>query len=111
MVKSELLKHRKILMLLTNAFDPDPRVHQEAKALVGAGYDVTILCWDRDMKAPPREIVDGIKIERIYVRSTHGRGTGQMVFLFLFWLKAVKRALFRPFQVIHCHDFDTLLLG
>jgi glycosyltransferase involved in cell wall biosynthesis len=99
------------LMLLTNAFDPDPRVHQEAKALVGKGYSVTILCWDRDEKAPFREIVDGIKIERIYARSTHGRGVAQMVFLFLFWLKTLTRALFSSFQVVHCHDFDTLPLG
>ena len=48
----------KVLMLLTNAFDPDPRVHHEAKALVESGYDVTILCWDRDYKTPAYEITE-----------------------------------------------------
>ena len=98
-------------MLLSNAFDPDPRVHNEAKALVEAGYHVAIICWDRDQKAPPEEIIDGIKVERICVRSTHGRGAGQLVFLFLFWLKAFIRGFFRSFQIIHCHDFDTLPPG
>lgn len=98
-------------MLLTNAFDPDPRVHDEAKALVRAGYGVTILCWDRDLKAAPSETIDGIEIERVYVRSTHGRGSGQMFFLLLFWLKALTRGLSRSFEVVHCHDFDTLPLG
>ena len=98
-------------MLLTNAFDPDPRVHQEATALVESGYDVTIFCWDRDYKAPAYEIIDGIKVERIYVRSTHGRGITQILFLFLFWLKAYLRASSKDFDVVHCHDFDTLPLG
>jgi len=98
-------------MLLSNAFDPDPRVHQEAASLVKNGYDVTILCWDRDYKQVPFEIIDGIGVERIYVRSTHGRGTTQMLFLFAFWLKAFVRGLSKRFDVVHCHDFDTLPLG
>lgn len=98
-------------MLLTNAFDPDPRVHQEAMALVSAGYDVTILCWDRDSKAPAFEIIDRIKVERIYVKSTHGRGTSQMLFLLLFWLKAYARSIKKQYDIVHCHDFDTLPLG
>jgi glycosyltransferase involved in cell wall biosynthesis len=104
-------KRLKILMLLTNAFDPDPRVHQEAMALVSAGYDVTIICWDRDLKAPAYEMIDGIKVERIYVKSTHGRGTSQLLFLLLFWLRAYVRLIKKQFQIVHCHDFDTLPLG
>ena len=102
---------KKILMLLSNAFDPDPRVHREAVALVGQGYDVQILCWDRDLKAPEFETIDGIKIQRVFVKSTHGRGSTQMAFLGLFWIRAFLKALFIPFDVIHAHDFDTLPLG
>lgn len=102
---------RRILMLLTNAFDPDPRVYQEARALVEHDYEVTVLCWDRDYKKPEKEIVDSINVERIYIKSTHGRGTTQIVFLFLFWLKAFLRACFKKFNYFHCHDFDTLPLG
>jgi glycosyltransferase involved in cell wall biosynthesis len=102
---------KRVLMLLTNAFDPDPRVHQEAVSLVQNGYDVTLLCWDRDYKFPSQEVVDGIRIERIYVRSTHGRGATQAPFLLLFWLKAYARASKKGFDIVHCHDFDTLPLG
>ncbi|HYA41277.1 MAG TPA: glycosyltransferase [Syntrophobacteraceae bacterium] len=98
-------------MLLTNAFDPDPRVHHEAVSLVQNGYEVTILCWDRDYKKAAVEVVDGIGVERIYVRSTHGRGTTQMFFLFVFWLKALLRGFSTRCDAIHCHDFDTLPLG
>ena len=98
-------------MLLTNAFDPDPRVYQEAIALIQNGYDVTILCWDRDFKFPPQEVIDGIKIQRIHVRSTHGRGATQAPFLLLFWLRAYARAVSKDFGILHCHDFDTLPIG
>jgi len=105
------MSRAKVLMLLTNAFDPDPRVHREAVALVEDGYNVEILCWDRDLKAPLREIVDGINVERIYLRSTHGRGTTQVFFLFIFWIKAFLKILNKKFDIVHAHDFDTLPLG
>lgn len=100
-----------ILMLLSNAFDPDPRVHNEGRVLVRNGYKVTILCWDRDRLRPPVEFVDGIRVERIYVRSTHGRGVSQIFFLGMFWMLALARAVTMRYQVVHCHDFDTLPLG
>jgi len=98
-------------MLLTNAFEPDPRVHQEALSLIQNGYDVALLCWDRDRKFPPEEMIDGIRIERIYVHSTHGRGSTQVPFLLSFWLKTYGRAISKDFNIVHCHDFDTLPLG
>jgi sugar transferase (PEP-CTERM/EpsH1 system associated) len=109
--RAETRNQRRVLMLLTNAFDPDPRVHQEARALAENGYAVTILCWDRDYKLPSYDVIDGIKVERIYVKSTHGRGATQAPFLFLFWLKAYARASVKDFDIVHCHDFDTLPLG
>lgn len=101
----------RVLMLLTNAFDPDPRVDREARALRKAGYQVTILCWDRDRARPVRENHNGVAVERVYVRSTHGRGAGQTFFLGFFWLSAFLRVLPMDFGVVHCHDFDTLPLG
>lgn len=98
-------------MLLTNRFDPDPRVHQEAKSLVKNGYSVTIFCWDRDFKTNMEEYIDDIRVKRIYVRSQHGRGSLQIFFLFLFWCKAFFKLIFSEFDVFHCHDFDTLPLG
>lgn len=101
----------KILMLLSNAFDPDPRVQREAKALIDAGHQVTILCWDRDRKSKAVESVDGISLERIYVDSTHGRGAAQMFYLMAFWVKAFLVGRKKSFDVVHAHDFDTLPLG
>jgi len=102
---------RRVLMLLTNCFDPDPRVHAEARTLIENGYRVTLLGWDRDRKRPSRERIDGIQVERIFLRSRHGRGASQIPFLIGFWLLALARSLSRRFDLIHCHDLDTLPLG
>lgn len=110
-MKKATFNRHKICMLLTNRFDPDPRVYQEAKSLVKNGYSVTIFCWDRDLKTSPEELINGIKVKRIYIRSKHGRGSSQIFYLFLFWWKAFFNLIFKDFDVFHCHDFDTLPLG
>ena len=99
---------RRVLMLLGNAFDPDVRVYSEARSLVAAGYSVRILAWDRDCRLPIIESVDGIDVERIRVRSTHGRGAVQAYYTGLVSFAMIARAARRSFDVVHAHDMDTL---
>ena len=98
-------------MLLSNEFAPDPRVYNEAKVLVDNGYDVTILAWDRELRSPKVENIDGIKVERIPILSVYSTGIRQIWRMLVFWLIAFWRAVKKDFDVIHCHDFDTLPLG
>jgi len=98
----------KVLMLVSNGFDPDPRVHAEAKSMVAHGYEVKLLAWDRELKYPAKEIRDGISIERIHLRSSHNRGATQAVFIAAMTGIMVARGLRRSFDVVHAHDFDTL---
>ena len=100
-----------VLMLLTNAYDPDPRVRQEALALIGMGYRVRLLCWDRDCKSPENEVMEGVEVERLRLPSTHGRGTTQIFFYLVLYLRILWRGLKTNFQVVHCHDLDTLPIG
>jgi glycosyltransferase involved in cell wall biosynthesis len=102
---------KRVLMLLANGFDPDPRVHREACSLVNFGYEVTILAWDRQGKLPRVEIVDGIYVERIPVLSTYGRGTTQLPLLLYFWMRLIRIGMKGCWDLIHCHDFDTLPPG
>lgn len=102
---------KKIIMLLSNGFAPDPRVHQEAKSLVKQGFNLTIIAWDREGKMKKYEINDNIKIERIQIKSFYSRGTTQAFFLLLFWIRVFFKLIFRDFDIIHCHDFDTLPIG
>src|SRR5438034_6484112 len=99
---------QKVLMLLSNAFDPDPRVYNEARTLVQHGYCVCIVAWDRERARPANETMDEIEIERVFVRSTHGRGFTQMFIMPLVLMMMIKRALRVGFDLVHAHDFDTL---
>ena len=101
----------RIIMLLSNAFDADPRVHQEAKALVDSGHEVKMFAWDRLGKSPPVEVKEGIKVRRIQVKSSFSRGSIQILFFLIFWIKIFIWSCKEEFDVIHCHDFDTLLPG
>lgn len=106
----------KILMILSKEFTVDPRVYKEAKSLVEAGHEVTVLMWDRRGEYEKESVIEKIKVIRL-------RNTGFMkilpndLFRNPFWWKvAYKKALKLykndfQFDVVHCHDLDTLLPG
>jgi len=98
-------------MLLTNAYDPDPRVRQEALALIAMGCRVRLLAWDRDLKAPAKECPEGVEVERVFLPSKHGRGASQLFFYTRLYFKMLWRGLRTRFDAVHCHDLDTLPLG
>jgi len=56
-----------VLMLLTNVYDPDPRVRQQALALIRMGCRVRLLAWDRDCKAPGSERMEGVDVDRVFL--------------------------------------------
>ncbi|MBI4175372.1 glycosyltransferase family 4 protein [Candidatus Berkelbacteria bacterium] len=99
----------RVVMLLANPFNPDERVLREARALGGAGYQVTILAWDREGRFPVREEGDGYRVERIRLQS--GYGIRAVLTIPLFNLLLFVRLLRVPAAIIHCHDFDTLVPG
>lgn len=106
----------KVLMILSNPLKVDPRVHNEAKALVDAGNEVTVIVWDRHGDYESESVVDGISVVRI-----HNKGIMEILpnDLFrnpLWWKKAYKKGLELykngfTFDVVHCHDLDTLQAG
>lgn len=99
-------------MLLSNSFRPDPRVEREAYALANQGYQVTIICWDRQAELPAGELLSGVDVMRIHtVRSSYGSGWRQLFFLPRFWRKALRLALEVCPDAVHCHDLDTLYAG
>ncbi len=102
-----------IVMLLSNAFRPDPRVLKEADSLAEAGYTVTIICWDRALEFPIDEkLPNGVRILRIHsVRSVYGAGPKQIIYTPRFWSAAIRKALPLKPDLVHCNDLDTLYAG
>jgi len=101
---------KRVAMLLTNPFRPDPRVLKEARSLAEIGYDVTVICWDRTSEMKPQEIIESsFRVVRIQsVPSSYGRGVRQLLRLPLFWIAVVPLLNRLQPDLIHCHDFDTL---
>ena len=99
---------KQITMLLTNGFDPDPRVYKEAVYLVRRGFTVTILCWDRDegSQYPAHEVIDGIEIVRFRIVSEMGSGKKQLPAFFAY-IRACRTYLkSHPCDYFDCNDID-----
>jgi len=102
---------KKVVMVLSNPFNPDPRVYKEARSLVKHGCNVTIIAWDRECSNPLRETFDGIEIRRIYLKASYGNPFDLFIKLPLFYIRAIFDIMQIEFDVIHTHDFDTAFLG
>jgi glycosyltransferase involved in cell wall biosynthesis len=59
----------RITMLLHNAFTQDPRVEREARALVRAGHEVTVIAAWEPATTRKRETRDGYRIRRVSRRA------------------------------------------
>lgn len=102
---------QKILMLLSNPFEPDPRVYKEARSLLRAGFELEILAWDRERKFPHVEIIEGIPVRRIQSKGSYGTRLRSIAdFLRFYWQALVHIKKTKP-DAIHCHDLDTAILG
>ncbi len=103
----------KVVMILTNLFRPDVRVLREAKYLVEQGFEVEILCWDRqnELMKKPFEIIEEIKITRFYPKSVPGTGLKQLKAYVQFILQCKKHLKNIEFDFIHCHDLDGAVAG
>jgi glycosyltransferase involved in cell wall biosynthesis len=109
----------KILMLLSNPFTNDPRVYNEARSLFQAGHKVTVIAWDREKQNPQRQNWDGIDVARIRTCLPARYGLGSWpwhIFHLLSWQRQSYREALKlnketAFDVIHCHDLDTLHIG
>ncbi|MHA1833167.1 MAG: glycosyltransferase family 4 protein [Candidatus Baldrarchaeia archaeon] len=107
---------KRVLMILSNPLLVDPRVHKEAKALVDNGHRVTVIVWDRHGEYEKRGKVDDIDIIRLRVSGATRSIYGNMVKTILWWKKIYKEVskLLKKgcqFDVVHCHDLDTLPVG
>lgn len=100
-----------IKMILTNRYDPDIRVHKEAKYLVSKGFNVEVLCWDRENDYKKEEIVDGVKIRRFYPYAKYGTGIKQVISFFKFISEINHYLKINSYDYLHCHDLDGIITG
>lgn len=104
---------KSVVMILTNGFDPDVRVYKEAVYLVKKGFDVTILCWDRDLSKnyPVCEDVDGVHIKRFKISSVYGTGLKQLPKYLKFMKECHAFLKMNRCTYLHCNDLDGAVIG
>ncbi len=104
---------KKVFMLLTNPFKPDPRVYKEARTLIELGFDVTVVAWDREGSHKHFEVMEGIKVYRIPVISKYASFFDFLIKLPLFYIKAMLCVIRNRHGLysIHANDFDTAPLA
>ncbi|MEE9490595.1 MAG: glycosyltransferase family 4 protein [Thermoplasmata archaeon] len=101
----------RVLMLLSNPYRPDYRVEREAKALLEEGHEIRILAWDREGGHKDAEVVGGVSVLRFGPRALYNDPFDMFVKLPLFLWRALLKSRNLDFDVVHAHDFDTLVLG
>lgn len=104
---------KKVVILLTNPLEMDNKVYNEAKAIADAGFDVVVYAWDRERKHSNKidDIVGGIKVKRVLVKSTYGQGLRQLFGFASFWIVVFWRLMISNFDIVHCVDLNTLAPG
>ncbi len=100
-----------ILMVVSNDVVHDPRVLKEARALRAAGHDLAIIGWDRSGRLPLHEDRGGLAIHRIRTDRPMRLLWKDLFRNPVWWRRAARLALRLPFDVVHCHDLDTLPVG
>ncbi len=102
-----------IAMIVTNRYDPDPRVQKEAASLVQAGHRVVVYAFDRQGEIEAREErLQGVEIRRLRPRvSDYGRVVPVLLGLSAFGAEVRRQLLRDPPDALHCHDHDTCFIG
>lgn len=106
----------KILMLLSKLFMTDLRVYNEAKALIEKGHEVTVVVWDRLKQHQKEDFIEGIRVYRIHNDFSMNLLPNDILRNPFWWYKSYKKGIeIRKkdfdYEVVHCHDLDTLAAG
>lgn len=98
-------KRPKILMLLEASFPPDIRVEKEAKALLEAGFDLSLLCAG-DINTQQNGQWRGMKIHRVPLMQDNLSKLRRLIFTIQSeFFSSLKQLLSEEaYDVIHVHD-------
>ncbi len=106
---------RSALMLLDNEYGPDLRVEREAMTLVSQGWEIQIICWDREGRLPEYDHPHrGITVRRIRTPAQRQLGIRQAPNLCRYYTLvwgAKEHLIPLDTCVIHAHDILMLPLA
>ena len=98
-------------MIVSNDVIHDGRVLKEGRALHAAGHEVAFLGWDRSGRLPARAEWEGMPIHRVRTDGAMRLLPNDVFRNPVWWRRAYRLARTLPWDVVHCHDLDTLPVG
>jgi len=100
------MEKKRVIIGRTNLPDRDPRLTKEVDALKSAGYTVTLLCWDRECKAPRSEQRE---IAEIRLRLKAPWGVKILCFLPIWWCFVFYHLTVGSWDIAHGINFDSIV--
>jgi glycosyltransferase involved in cell wall biosynthesis len=105
-----------VLTVLANTFAPDIRVRRETDSLSKNGFGVKVLCWDRQGRRPPTEMLGSVAVRNVKIgrastlaESKLSYAISSMVFQFAIVIATVRRLGVSRRIILHAHDFNTMV--
>ncbi len=83
-----------------------PRAIKNARALAAAGYETTVLAWDREAVNPKHETKDGYHARRFKFRAPLGPRV--LLYLPVWWGYEFLWLMRNHWDVVHAMDLDTV---
>ncbi|MFE4350595.1 glycosyltransferase [Peribacillus butanolivorans] len=108
----------RVVFIRSNPVMPDPRVEKEVNTLIGLGYEVKVLAWNRLTKNEKinkhgeLNLNNGsVPIRWFNIKASFGGGMKNLFALFTFLLFELGWLLKhrKEYDVIHACDFDTVI--
>ena len=97
-------------MILDAPYPPDPRVTNEAKALINSGNEIYLFCLSFEKTFNDREVVNGINVVRFYCTNIlYKLSALAYTFPFYKWIMSKKiKKFINDFKIetIHIHDLQ-----
>ncbi len=106
-------KNKKACMFVWNNFINDARVYRECKALVKAGFDITLVCLRyKGDNLPKKCVEDGIKVIRINTNLHLKKSLfGKLIRYILPVIKMLIIGYIQNAHFYHSNDLNTLVHG
>jgi len=106
----------KILMVLNEEFPPDHRVEKEADSLMGAGYQIVLLCYTTRQDLPLQEDYKGLQVKRFRMKPNLRNKLNALFLVVPFyrwiWKKHIEQIIRKDaIEAIHIHDLPLSDVG
>jgi glycosyltransferase involved in cell wall biosynthesis len=108
------LRGKRGAVLLFSYYPADPRPRRAAEALAREGVLIDLICLQKNVEEPRREIINGVSVFRVPLRRRRrGKITyiGQYtIFILRSFLQLTSQSIFRRYDFVHVHNMPDVLV-